>query len=123
MEFISEGYSVSRLSRSRYWKITADEMEKFVYNEEKLMNWEIKCVREPEVDAIFIGVFMYRNGTPYDYESVKGITYIIIISQERSFQQSQVSFKKNLEEKKWKKGKEYFLKVQKKSTPAKIWLH
>jgi hypothetical protein len=54
------------LSRSRYWKITADEMEKFVYNEEKLLNWEIKCIREPDVDAIFIGVFMYRNGTPYD---------------------------------------------------------
>jgi len=63
------------LSRSRYWKITADEMQKFVYNEEKLLNWEIKCVREPDVDAIFIGIFMYRNGTPYDYESIKGITY------------------------------------------------
>jgi len=50
-------------------------MEKFVYNESKLLNWEIKCVREPEVQAIFIGLFMYRNGTPYDYESVKGITY------------------------------------------------
>lgn len=50
-------------------------MEKFVYNEEKLLNWEIKCVREPEVQAIFIGLFMYRKGTPYDYESVKGITY------------------------------------------------
>ena len=50
-------------------------MEKFVYNEEKLLNWEIKCVREPEVQAIFIGLFMYKNGTPYDYESVKGITY------------------------------------------------
>ncbi|GKS67474.1 hypothetical protein YTPLAS73_10210 [Nitrosarchaeum sp.] len=63
------------MSRSRYWKITPDEMEKFVYNEEKLLNWEIKCVREPEVQAIFIGLFMYRKGTPYDYESVKGITY------------------------------------------------
>ncbi|MBI2643568.1 MAG: hypothetical protein HYW92_04665 [Nitrosarchaeum sp.] len=63
------------MSRSRYWKITADEMEKFVYNEEKLLNWEIKCIREPDVEAIFIGIFMYRNGTPYDYESVKGITY------------------------------------------------
>ena len=50
-------------------------MEKFVYNEEKLLNWEIKCTKEPEVEARFIGVFLYRNGTPYDYESVKGITY------------------------------------------------
>ncbi|HET9009324.1 MAG TPA: hypothetical protein VFN17_04305 [Nitrosarchaeum sp.] len=63
------------MSRSRYWKITPDEMQKFVYNEEKLLNWEIKCIREPDVDAMFIGIFMYRNGTPYDYESIKGITY------------------------------------------------
>lgn len=63
------------MSKQRYWKITPDEIEKFVYNEEKLLNWEIKCTREPEDEARFIGVFLYRNGTPYDYESVKGITY------------------------------------------------
>lgn len=63
------------MSKQRYWKITPDEIEKFVYNEEKLLNWEIKCTKEPEVEARFIGVFLYRNGTPYDYESVKGITY------------------------------------------------
>ncbi|MBI1662778.1 MAG: hypothetical protein IS860_04680 [Nitrosopumilus sp.] len=61
--------------RSRYWKITAEEMEGFSYNEENLLNWEIKCIREPEDEAHFIGVFMYRNGTAYDYESVKGICY------------------------------------------------
>jgi len=61
--------------RSRYWKITSDEMENFAYDEKKLLNWEIKCVRSPESEAIFIGVFLYRNGTPYDYEAVKGITY------------------------------------------------
>ena len=61
--------------RSRYWKITPDEMENFSYNENKLLNWEIKCIRAPESQAMFIGVFLYRNGTPYDYESVKGITY------------------------------------------------
>ena len=63
------------MTRSRYWKITSEEMEKFSYDESKLLNWEIKCVREPESEAIFIGVFLYRNGTPYDYESIKGITY------------------------------------------------
>lgn len=63
------------MARSRYWKITSEEMEKFSYDESKLLNWEIKCVREPESEAIFIGVFLYRNGTPYDYESIKGITY------------------------------------------------
>ena len=61
--------------RSRYWKITPDEMDKFSYDEGKLLNWEIKCVREPESEAMFIGVFLYRKGTAYDYESVKGITY------------------------------------------------
>jgi len=63
------------LSKQRYWKITADEIEKFAYNEDKILNWEIKCIREPEDKAIFIGLFLYRHGTPFDYESVKGITY------------------------------------------------
>ena len=61
--------------RSRYWKITSDEMADFKYDESKLLNWEIKCVREPEDEAHFIGVFMYRNGTAFDYEAVKGICY------------------------------------------------
>ncbi|MBT7824756.1 MAG: hypothetical protein HN605_06160 [Thaumarchaeota archaeon] len=59
----------------RYWKISAEDTDTFDYDESKLLNWEIKCIREPEVDAQFIGVFMYRNGTAYDYESVKGICY------------------------------------------------
>ena len=63
------------MARSRYWKITPDEMDGFSYDESKLLNWEIKCVREPEEEAHFIGVFMYRNGTAFDYESVKGICY------------------------------------------------
>jgi len=63
------------LAKQRYWKITPDEIEKFSYNENKLLNWEIKCTKEPEDEARFIGVFLYRKGTPYDYESVKGITY------------------------------------------------
>jgi len=55
--------------RSRYWKITSDEMVSgFAYDESKLLNWEIKCIREPEVEAHFIGVFMYKHGTAYDYE-------------------------------------------------------
>ena len=61
--------------RLRYWKLTADEMDGFTYDQSKLLNWEIKCVREPEDEAHFIGVFMYKNGTAYDYESVKGICY------------------------------------------------
>ena len=64
-----------RKERMRYWKITAKETDDFDYDESKLLNWEIKCIREPEEEAHFIGVFMYRNGTAYDYESVKGIYY------------------------------------------------
>jgi len=61
--------------RMRYWKISSEELGGYTYDENNLLNWEIKCVREPEDEAHFIGVFMYRNGTAYDYESVKGICY------------------------------------------------
>jgi hypothetical protein len=50
-------------------------MVTYSYDESKLLNWEIKCIREPEDEAHFIGVFMYRHGTAYDYESIKGICY------------------------------------------------
>ncbi len=63
------------MSKQRYWKITPDEIEKFTYDENKILNWEIKCIKDPEEKAIFIGLFLYRHGTPFDYESVKGITY------------------------------------------------
>jgi len=63
------------LARARYWKLTPEEVETFTYNEDKLLNWDIKCVREPESEAIFIGVFLYRHGTPFDYQPIKGITY------------------------------------------------
>jgi len=66
---------LNNLSKSRYWKLTSDEVEKLTYDENKVLNWEIKCIREPEERAIFIGVFIYRNGTPFDYESIKGIVY------------------------------------------------
>jgi hypothetical protein len=59
----------------RYWKLTIEEVEKLSYNESKVLNWEIKCTREPEEEAKFVGVFLYKNGTPKDYEAVKGITY------------------------------------------------
>ena len=55
------------MSKFRYWKLT--------YDPDKILNWEIKCVREPEDENKFIGVFLYRNGTPHDYESKKGIVY------------------------------------------------
>ena len=63
------------MARSRYWKITPDEMGKFAYDPAKLLNWEIKCIREPESAAAFVGVFLYRHGTPFDYEPISGIAY------------------------------------------------
>ena len=63
------------MARARYWKLTADEVAGFRYDKDKLLNWDIKCVVEPEEEAIFAGVFMYRNGTPHDYDSIKGIAY------------------------------------------------
>ena len=63
------------MGRSRYWKLTPDEVEKFTYPENNLLNWDMKCVREPEEEARFIGVFQYRHGTPFDYEAFKGIVY------------------------------------------------
>ena len=63
------------MGRSRYWKLTADEVEKLTHNPDKILNWEIKGVRKPEEEAKFIGVFIYRNGTPLDYELKKGIVY------------------------------------------------
>ena len=63
------------MSKFRYWKLTYDDVEPLTYDPDKILNWEIKCVREPEDEAKFIGVFLYRNGTPLDYESKKGIVY------------------------------------------------
>ena len=61
--------------RVRYWKLTGDEVKKLTHDTDKILNWEIKGVKEPEVDAKFIGIFLYHNGTPYDYDTVNGIVY------------------------------------------------
>ena len=61
------------MTRFRYWKLTSDEVKKLTHNPDKILNWEIKGVRKPENDAKFIGIFLYRNGTPYDYDALNGI--------------------------------------------------
>jgi hypothetical protein len=61
--------------RHRYWKLTADEIAKSVYDQNKVLNWEIKGTRQPEDAAVFIGIFLYRLGTPLDYASIKGIVF------------------------------------------------
>ena len=59
----------------RYWKLTSEEVKKLTHNPDKILNWEIKGVKKPEVDAKFIGIFLYRHGTPYDYDAINGIVY------------------------------------------------
>ena len=63
------------MGRSRYWKLTADEVEKLTHDPDKILNWEIKGIRKPEEEAKFIGIFMYRHGTPFDYEVKNGVVY------------------------------------------------
>ena len=63
------------MARSRYWKLTTDEVKKLTYNPYKILNWEIKGLRKPESDAKFIGIFLFKHGTPYNYEEIHGIVY------------------------------------------------
>jgi hypothetical protein len=97
------------LSRSRYWKLISDEIETFTYNESKLLNWEIKAIREPNEENIFIGVFLYRNGTPFDYESIKGITYYYNNIQSSELSNITKFLKNKFGGKEMKKGERIFL--------------
>ena len=63
------------MTRHRYWKITSDDIQKYDYDQSKVLNWEIKGVKEPEEDAKFIGVFLYKKGAPIDYTPTKGIVF------------------------------------------------
>ena len=63
------------MAKFRYWKLTIEDTEKLTHDESKILNWDIKCTKEPEEDAVFFGVFLYKAGTPHDYESKKGLTY------------------------------------------------
>jgi len=98
------------MGRSRYWKITSDEMDGFAYDESKLLNWEIKCIREPEVENIFIGVFMYRHGTAYDYESVKGICFYYNNIDREEVPKITNFLKEKFDGKEMEKGERIFLK-------------
>tara|TARA_Y100000590_G_scaffold305665_1_gene344789 strand:- start:15447 stop:15929 length:483 start_codon:yes stop_codon:yes gene_type:complete len=63
------------MAKFRYWKLTVEDMQKLSHDNDKVLNWDIKCIKEPEDAAEFFGVFLYRNGTPFDYDVKKGITY------------------------------------------------
>jgi len=63
------------MTRFRYWKLTRADAKKLTNDVENNLNWEIKGVRKPEEDAKVIGIFLYRNGTPYGYDTLSGIVY------------------------------------------------
>ena len=100
-------------NRSRYWKLEAKEMEQFDYDQSRLLNWEIKCVREPESEAHFIGVFLYRNGTAYDYESVKGICYFHNNIDRKELPEITSFLRERFGGKEMEKGERVFLKDSK----------
>ena len=98
------------VSRSRYWKLTIDEVEKLTYDPNKLLVWEIKFIREPEEEARFIGVFLYKNGTPHDYEQVKGITYYHNNIERKELPEITKFLKNKFAGKEIEKGERVFLK-------------
>ena len=104
---------MARKERMRYWKISAEDTDTFDYDESKLLNWEIKCIREPEDEAHFIGVFMYRNGTAYDYESVKGICYFHNNIDREELPEITKFLQSKFEGKEMEKGDRIFLKDSK----------
>ena len=71
----SEPRRTKSVARARYWKLEPSEVSELSYDVSKLLNWDIKLTIGPEEDASFAGVFMYRHGTPRDYEAVRGISY------------------------------------------------
>jgi hypothetical protein len=101
------------MARSRYWKLTPDEVEKLTYDQNKVLNWEIKCIKEPEDAAKFIGVFLYRNGTPYNYESIKGISYYHNNLERNELPEVTKFLKKKFGGSEMEKGDRIFLKESK----------
>jgi len=101
------------MTRCRYWKLTIDEVEKLTYDTSKVLLWEIKCTREPEEDAIFIGVFLYRNGTPFDYTPIKGITFYYNNIERKEVPEITKFLKKKFGGKDTEKGERVFLQDSK----------
>ena len=99
--------------RCRYWKLSIDEVEKLTYDTSKVLLWEIKGTREPEEDAKLIGVFLYRNGTPLDYNSVKGIVYYYNNIERNEIPEITKFLKKKFGGTEIEKGERVFLKDSK----------
>ena len=108
------------MAKFRYWKLTPEEMEKVDHDEDKVLNWDIKCSKEPEEDAIFFGVFLYKAGTPHDYESKQGITYYYNNIEREDLPPITKSLKKKFGVMNMKKVKEFSWSIQKRSMLQKI---
>lgn len=101
------------MGRCRYWKLSIDEVEKLTYDPKKVLLWEIKGIREPEVENIFIGIFLYRNGTPLDYKTVNGIVYYHNNIDRKELSEITKFLKNKFGGKETEKGERIFLKDSK----------
>jgi hypothetical protein len=101
------------MARTRYWNLTVDEVEKLTYDPDKVINWEVKCIREPEDAAQFFGVFLYRKGSLYGYEPVKGITYFHNNLDRKELPEITKFLKNKFDGKEMEKGERIFLKDSK----------
>jgi hypothetical protein len=61
------------MTRCRYWHLSIEELKKVTYDPKKVLIWEIKCSKDDS--GSHFGVFCYRNGTPWDYDSIHGIVF------------------------------------------------
>ena len=107
------------MAKFRYWKLTIEEMEKVDHDEDKVLNWDIKCSKEPEEDAVFFGVFLYKAGTPHDYESKQGITYYYNNIERGDLPPITNSLKKKFGGSEYEKGERIFLVDSKEIYAAK----
>ena len=87
------------------WNLTHDP--------NKILNWEIKCIKEPEEEAKFIGVFLYRHGTPYNYDSKKGIVYYYNNIEQNDLPEITKFLQKRFGGEKIEKGERIFLEGSK----------
>jgi hypothetical protein len=101
------------MARCRYWKLSIDEVENLTYDTNKVLLWEIKGNRDPEEEAKFIGVFLYRNGAPLDYTPVKGIAYYYNNIERDEIPEITKFLKKKFGGKDIEKGERVFLKDSK----------
>jgi hypothetical protein len=61
------------MTRCRYWHLSIEDLKKVTYDPKKVLVWEIKCAKDDS--GAHFGVFIYRNGTPWDYKEIKGIVF------------------------------------------------